>query len=158
MATSLRLTKTITAREIVEWFLSLLSPARHGFVQLPDGNEFVVLRPQQLADLNAIISDPAFAEALESGVADALSGRTTRTQDLRAGLLGGMACDASMADSVERAVADIAAKRVGRSRSGESLGAALMRHRSVTTSQSVPASKAGARRGSSSARGPRKRK
>jgi len=129
MPHTLQLSEKSLPAEIVNWLRRLLENGAFGFLRTPDGEEFVVLRPRQLADLDVILSDPAFLSVLERGVSDAVAGRTMpldASPELRNALHQAAPCSPAMAEAVDRGVADAMSGRTHHAQEGETL-ADLMR-------------------------------
>ncbi len=128
MHTTFHLSESTLIQDTIGWFRSLHKHV--GRVRTPDGDEFLVLRPEQLADLDAILSDPALFEALDSGVGDARAGRAMNVsgaETLRASLDAATPCDPAMVKAVESGIADVLNGRTIPLKAGESLGNARRR-------------------------------
>lgn len=110
-----------------DWLKELGGHGGHGafgLMRTSDGADFVVMKPEQLAEIEAILSDPAFAAALEAGVSDAAHGRVSRVPrglPLRDAASGVFPCDASAANAIEQGCADALAGRTSRLSAGRSL-------------------------------------
>jgi hypothetical protein len=110
-------------------FLKGISRQRSfGLIRTPDGDDFVVVRPEQIAHLDAVLSDPAFIAAIEHGVRDVAKGRVKRVPrglPLHAAASdaadSAVPCDPAMAKGVESGVKDVLAGKVIKAKRGRSL-------------------------------------
>ena len=128
MAATLDLTATTGRREILLWLHSITEV--FGVLRVPDErcpsrvDEYVVMRPEHLSELETIVNDPAFLAALEAGVADATDGRVRRLAagaSLSSLIDDAPPCDPTMTRAIERGIDDAAAGRVRTLDEGQSL-------------------------------------
>ncbi len=119
-----------TSHGLLDW-LRNLGQKRFGFLRTPDGDEFVVLRPEQISELESILADPEFFAAVEHGIADLQAGRVLSVADGRAlgeAVQGVSPCNPAVASAVERGVDDVLAGRVAGLRGGQPLSSLLSEH------------------------------
>jgi hypothetical protein len=126
--TTLTVPNTPAFERMIAWLHDVARHRSFGLIRTPDGDDFVVMRPEQVAELDAILSDHAFMSAVESGVSDALHGRVRRVE--RGAGLNDVAgalpvCGSAMAAAVETGVKDALAGRVSKLEHGQSLGGLL---------------------------------
>lgn len=125
---SLSVPNTPAFRRLLGFLKGISRDGRFGLIRTPDGSDFVVVRPEQIAHLEAVLSDPAFIAAIESGVRDVAKGRVKRVPrglPLHAAASdaageSGVPCDAAMAKGVETGVKDVLAGRVVKAKRGRS--------------------------------------
>jgi hypothetical protein len=109
---------------MIAWFKSVAVRKQVGFVQTPDGENFVVMRPEQLAELESIVSDEAFVDALSAGVTDAIGGAVSQVkagEPLRLSKEGALLRNECVAQAVEDGVNDAMHGNVRKLRAGERL-------------------------------------
>src|SRR5690606_21950956 len=63
------------SERLLAWLAQVGRSGSFGVLRTPEGEEFVVARPEHLAELDSILSDPGFVEALEQGVSDVVAAR-----------------------------------------------------------------------------------
>lgn len=116
------LPKSDPFRAIVAWFGTLGD--KIGILETPDGEKYAVMKPECLCDLDAIVSNPVFHEAISRGISDVKNARTKVVQPgatLRASLDAATKCDPAMADAIEKGVADVLTGRTQFLQPGQSL-------------------------------------
>lgn len=111
---------------VVSWLRGLSSQRRFGIMCDPDGTEFIVMRPAQLAELDLILADPILMGAIEAGAADVQHGRTRTVGDgqplSRAiNVASELLSQPQAAAAVERGVDDVIHGRVRTLGPGQSL-------------------------------------
>lgn len=109
---------------LVAWLKDVTHHRQFGFLRTPDGEDFVVMRPEQLAELDAILADPAFAAAVEDGAADIMHGRSTRVgrgMSLQDASDDTVPVDDSLAAAVDEGVDDVVEGRVRQLQRGRTL-------------------------------------
>jgi hypothetical protein len=114
-AQSLRITRSTSIEAVVAWLQGLLAARRFGVLVFGKGKQLVVMDPEQVAQLQAIVSDPTYLAALEGGITDALTHRLTEVdarKTLKEAIGGAMTFDAKTAGAMRRGVADALAGRV----------------------------------------------
>lgn len=106
MPATFHATDSAALQNLGPW-LTRLPENQIGQIHLPSGQTLVVMRPEQLGDLESIVSDPAFLAALESGVQDLERQHVSPANAARpAGQSSGLA------DAIERGVDDLLAGRL----------------------------------------------
>ena len=122
--TTMTLPRTASFRGFAAWLKRLSKQRRIGLLRTSDGDDFVVMDPARIAELESILSDPVFLKALEAGVADVKRGRLKRVArglTLRDVADKSVPCNEAMATAVERGVKDVRAGKLSALRSGQSL-------------------------------------
>ena len=97
---------------LLAWLAQLGRSGSFGVLRTPEGEEFVVARPEHLAELDSILSDPGFVEALEQGVSDVVAARVRTMEGSLGGKGGTLASRPEVAEAVERGVEDLREQRL----------------------------------------------
>lgn len=122
--TTMTIPTTPAFRAFRLWLKGIARTQRFGLIRTSEGDDFIVVRPEQIAELDAILSDPAFLAVVESGVSDVALRRVKRVKrglTLRHAAEGTLPCDSSMAVAVEKGVKDVLAGKVSKLRKGQTL-------------------------------------
>lgn len=106
------------SERLLAWLAQVGRSGSFGVLRTPEGEEFVVARPEHLAELDSILSDPGFVEALEQGVSDVVAARIRTMEGSLGGKGGALASTPEVAEALEKGAEDILKQRLTTLREG----------------------------------------
>ena len=109
MTSDFRMDESVTFEQFRAWTDRLGESQTFGVLKIRNGRRFLVMEPERLIELDAILSNPAVLAELQNAVSDALHGRTvdiSQTPKLLDSLLDTLPCDESLVLAVKAGVQD----------------------------------------------------